>query len=133
MKKFEPELYFCGICNGKMKSAWQGQFVRCECGESFVDQTNYYYRWGGKATPISRLILKDLAKISGLGYSSKDVLAEIRGWYSTLTIPEKRLSRAIEAQYNQKMNSLGGKSLRDLAEDSRGHEAIEYILAAKGE
>ena len=72
--EFTPILCQCRQCETKLQSAYPGQFVGCECGESFVDQTPYYSRGGGSATSVQDLILEDLKAITGIGYEDDDIL-----------------------------------------------------------
>lgn len=37
----------CGKCYGMMKSTHRHDFVRCACGESFLDGGDHYFRAGG--------------------------------------------------------------------------------------
>jgi len=50
-KKFTPHEYECQECKGKMHSTYSGEYVRCNCGKSFVDETEYYARLGGNLMP----------------------------------------------------------------------------------
>ena len=37
----------CKSCNDIIFSKWQGQWVSCDCGRIFIDETAYYTRVGG--------------------------------------------------------------------------------------
>jgi hypothetical protein len=55
--------YYCTKCEDLIYSSYQGEFKLCKCGSSFVDETDYYLRWGGKAASLQELIyiqLEDL-------------------------------------------------------------------------
>jgi hypothetical protein len=118
---FDPELCQCTICEDKLKSAYPGQFVPCGCGESYVDQTKYYSRYGGSVASVESLILKDLKVLSGLGYEKEDVLCII----SEMTETD------ILTQYILPRGDLGGCSFQDLVEDGRGHKVIEILEAMR--
>lgn len=48
MKEFEPQIeVICLKCATIIFSTYSGEFVRCECGACFVDETEYYHRLGG--------------------------------------------------------------------------------------
>jgi len=62
-KKFEieeVELYTgfeahqCGTCLEVLQSKWSGHFDSCFCGDSFVDQTYHYSRYGGNVEPLRK-------------------------------------------------------------------------------
>ena len=63
MKDFSPELCQCTLCGSYLRSRWVGEFVMCECGQSFVDQTVYYSRYGGSIISVHDLILEDFARL----------------------------------------------------------------------
>lgn len=50
-KKFTPHEYQCQFCGGKIHSTYPGEFVRCGCTKSFVDETEFYTRLGGDLMP----------------------------------------------------------------------------------
>lgn len=54
MPKFKPHEYECQECKNKIHSRFSGEFVRCPCGKSYVDETEYYTRLGGDKMPIFR-------------------------------------------------------------------------------
>ena len=47
MNGFAPILMKCGECEEPLQSAYPGQFVSCPGHGNFVDQTQYYSRYGG--------------------------------------------------------------------------------------
>lgn len=49
--------YECKKCNSIIYSKKSGEFVVCDCGDSFVDQTPYYMRGSG---PCERLTPEQL-------------------------------------------------------------------------
>jgi hypothetical protein len=57
---FSPELCQCSICDTILRSEYPGQFRQCECGESFVDQTPHYSRYGGAVKSVEHLIYLQL-------------------------------------------------------------------------
>lgn len=59
MEEFNPTLCQCTECETILQSKWEGQFVRCECGKSFVDQTRYCSRYGGSVLPVEFLLKRD--------------------------------------------------------------------------
>lgn len=76
MSDFNPPLCQCLICDTKLKSSYQGEFVSCECGESFVDQTAHYSRYGGSARSLDHLLMiafLDIAKKEGIDISDLKV------------------------------------------------------------
>jgi len=60
---FNPPTCQCTTCDTVLRSRWEGHFVRCECGESFVDQTRYYSRYGGNVKSIEQLLAIDFYAI----------------------------------------------------------------------
>lgn len=46
---FHPIDFECSSCKETFRSSRPKEFVRCKCGESFVDQAIHYTRYGGKA------------------------------------------------------------------------------------
>lgn len=50
---FSPFVYVCQSCHQQIFSRFSGEFVQCECGKSYVDQTKYYIRVGGNAKPVT--------------------------------------------------------------------------------
>lgn len=50
--EWKPTLFYCEDCEDVIFSAQPGQYDRCGCGNSFVDQTRYYIRLGGSARPV---------------------------------------------------------------------------------
>ena len=60
MKKFTPIDYKCNLCQSPISSSYSGQFVQCECGVSFVDQTSHYMRAGGHTVLDYRPIAKEI-------------------------------------------------------------------------
>lgn len=116
--EFNPVLCQCIICLTPLKSAYQGQFVECECGESFVDQTAYYSRYGGCVKTVPELILKDLKELTGIGYEKDDIIEYIK---------EKFPNALPEHVYNIPYDSLGGSSFSDLVSEGRGHKVLECL------
>jgi hypothetical protein len=45
--EFKPNKYIAKCCKSILQSKYPGQFVSCSCGESFIDETEYYVRGGG--------------------------------------------------------------------------------------
>lgn len=43
----------CSTCKDRIFSRYSGEFVSCKCGESFVDQTPYYGRYGGNIKEVN--------------------------------------------------------------------------------
>jgi CXCXC repeat len=62
-KVFNPPTCQCKKCDTVLRSRWEGHFVRCECGESFVDQTRYYSRYGGEVESVEELLKKEFAAL----------------------------------------------------------------------
>jgi hypothetical protein len=131
MSNFNPELFQCTMCESKLKSAYPGQFVGCECGQSFVDQTVHYGRYGGSVRAVSDLILEDLKAITGLGYEKDDVMAILEDMAFEVFIPSYNVQAMISAQYEISLSDLGGSSLKELVEAGRGHKVIEYLQTKK--
>jgi len=131
MSNFNPELFQCTNCQGTMKSKYSGHFSSCDCGDSFVDQTPYYGRYGGHAKPISDLILEDLVSISGIGYGKSDVLELLAEIAQTQLVAPLDINAEIYAQYCIPVAALGGSSARDLVDAGRGHKVIAYLQAVK--
>lgn len=129
MSNFNPELFQCGICEGKMKSSYPGQFSRCNCGKSFVDQTVHYGRFGGAAQSVSSLILSDLKDITGLGYEQDDVIQELFNLAEMHCV--SNILDTAYTQYDLKIGGLGGSTPRELVEAGIGHKVIQYIEALK--
>lgn len=50
----------CLRCEDEIRSAYPGNFVRCKCGESFVDWNGYYIRCGGAISVLEDTLSKDL-------------------------------------------------------------------------
>ena len=123
--EFKPQLCQCRKCETKLQSAYPGQFVSCECGDSFVDQTPLYTRWGGNAVSVQDLILEDLKAISGIGYEEDDILEFIAFEFE---LPPDTTS----LQLYQSVNPLlGGSSMKDLVDAKRGYKVIEILEALK--
>lgn len=132
MSNFNPELFQCTSCLSIMKSSYPGQFVKCECGESFVDQTVHYGRYGGNARALSYLIEKDLKDITGLGYEQDDIIKELVSLMEMNGIVSFETKAVLAVtQYDLKIAGLGGSTPRELVEAGRGHKVIEYIDALK--
>lgn len=129
MSNFNPEIFQCTDCEGTMRSSYPGQFVRCSCGNSFVDQTMHYGRYGGSARAVSYLVLKDLKAISGIGYEKDDVLDLLEEVAYRVFTPTEAVQREIYRQYESGVADLGGSSPKDLVEAGRGHKVIQYIQA----
>lgn len=125
MKTFDPELCQCPKCETLLRSRWQGEFVMCECQMSFVDQTEYYSRYGGVVESINSLILKDFKNISGIGYEEDDILEVIAD-----TAPSSCTFTALEI-YQSDFGGLGGSSPQDLTRAGRGHKVIAYLEAIR--
>lgn len=53
-----PCVYICPDCKDTMSSSYPGEFVRCKCGASAVDETEDYTRTLGKAYFIGRNVDK---------------------------------------------------------------------------
>jgi hypothetical protein len=51
MSDFNPPTAQCLDCLDLIRSSYSGEFVKCKCGNSFVDQTLYYSRYGGNIKP----------------------------------------------------------------------------------
>ncbi len=49
-KEFKPAKMMCGACHEVLQSKFEGQFMVCKCGKSYVDQTRHYERYGGEVT-----------------------------------------------------------------------------------
>lgn len=130
MLNFNPEKAQCGICESVMVSSYPGEFVRCKCGASFVDQTHYYGRYGGVVQSLSGNILKDLKVITGLGYEKEDVLALLEEFAHLVFTPNEAVQREIYLQYERFIGELGS-SPRELVEAGRGYKVIEYLEAIK--
>jgi hypothetical protein len=116
--EFNPILCQCTICLTPLKSAYQGHFVECECGESFVDQTAYYSRYGGSVKSVSELILNDLKALTGIGYEKDDIVDYIKKKFPN-SLPEY--------VYYIPCSSLGGSSFSELVIAGRGHKVLEYL------
>lgn len=65
---FTPTKYLATCCGSIIFSEYSGQFKSCQCGKSFVDQTEYYVRMGGT--------VEDYEELSKL---SEDELFELLG------------------------------------------------------
>jgi hypothetical protein len=90
----------------------------CECGESYVDQTAYYSRYGGCVKSVPELILKDLKELTGIGYEKDDIIEYIK----------ERFPNALpEHVYNVPCDSLEGSSFSELVIMGRGNEVLEYL------
>jgi hypothetical protein len=131
MSDFNPEKSQCGICESVIVSSYPGQFVRCKCGASFVDQTYHYSRYGGAVQSLPDNILKDLKALTGIGYEKDDVLAVLEDVAHFVFIPNEAVQREVYRQYETGVAGLGGSSPRELVEAGRGHKVIEYIEALK--
>lgn len=120
---FDPELCQCPKCETLLRSRWPGDFVSCECRDSFVDQTQYYSRYGGCVESVENLILKDFTDISGI-YSSIDVLG---------LISEIMLKNSIDGHpytwYSSSQNLLGGMSIEFLVNSGKGHKVVAFLEA----
>ncbi len=57
--KFTGDKCICTDCNDIIQSKYSGEFVACSCGESFVDQTEYYTRMGGHCVNLQYLLNQD--------------------------------------------------------------------------
>ena len=130
MSDFNPEKFECCRCQSVIVSKYPGQFVRCGCGASFVDQTYHYRRYGGLAQPLAASILNDLKNITGLGYEKSDVLLLEEFAYLVFT-PSEAVQREVYRQYESPIKGLGGSSPKDLVEAGRGHKVIAYLEALK--
>jgi hypothetical protein len=119
--QFKPELCQCEKCETLLQSKFPGQFVVCECGESFVDQTKYYSRYGGYVKSIDYLLLQDFTTIFNIGYSKSDILIELA----------ELVADDILTHYMVKRSELGGSSFEDLVNAGRGHKVIELLDAIK--
>lgn len=132
MSNFNPVKCQCTICESVIVSSYPGEFVRCECGKSFVDQTIHYGRYGGSIQLLSDNILKDLKAITGIGYEEDDILKELICLMEMNAIANPLTQQVLAAtQYDLKILGLGGSTPRDLVEAGRGHKVIEYIEALK--
>ena len=60
---FNPETCQCPKCETVLRSKYPGHFMSCECGDSFVDQTSYYSRYGGSVQSLEDLIHEDFLRI----------------------------------------------------------------------
>jgi hypothetical protein len=118
MSEFNPQLCQCRKCESKLQSAYPGQFVSCECEDSFVDQTIWYSRWGGSAASVHELILEDLKVISGIGYEEDDIMDFIIDNFDT--------NDALHI-YQAANPILGGSSMKDLVDAKRGHYVIQVL------
>ncbi len=47
LKNWKPSKYVSACCDSIYGSRWAGDFNRCECGKSAVDDTPYYSRYIG--------------------------------------------------------------------------------------
>ncbi len=63
MKRFEGHKFICVYCESIVQSKYHGQFVRCKCGKSFVDETHYYCRSGGDITLLMPLIFDQFMEL----------------------------------------------------------------------
>lgn len=61
--------YKCGNCHNIIQSQYEGNYVQCACGDSFVDQTKYYIRVGGPAEMCENTIEEDLQEL----YAEQDL------------------------------------------------------------
>jgi hypothetical protein len=129
MSNFNPELLQCSECDSRLQSQYPGQFVQCECGKSYVDQTIHYGRYGGKVDTIQNLILKDLKAISGIGYGKDDVVTELVKLALYRRTPHHAVEALAYVQYESPVADLGGSSPKDLVDAGRGHKVIEYLQA----
>ncbi len=63
MKRFEGHKFICVYCESIVQSKYPGQFIRCKCGKSFVDETHYYCRSGGEITLLMPLIFDQFMEL----------------------------------------------------------------------
>jgi hypothetical protein len=132
MSDFNPEKSQCGICESVIVSSYPGEFVRCKCGASFVDQTYHYGRYGGSVQSLSGKILNDLKSITGLGYEQDDIVSEIIDLMKMNGIGNSESQQALAlTQLDLKIAGLGGSTPRELLQAGGGHKVIEYIEALK--
>jgi hypothetical protein len=131
MSNFNPVKCICTVCESLIVSSYPGEFVQCECGKSFVDQTHHYGRYGGPVELLSERILKDLKYITGIGYEKDDVLNLLAEQAEQHFISPLNVNALIYSQYNSTIPELGGTSPRDLVEAGRGHKVIEFLQAKK--
>lgn len=129
MSNFDPSKCQCKICESVIMSKYPGEFVRCKCGASFVDQTHHYGRYGGSVQLLSDGILADLKSITGLGYEKDDVLNLLEKIGHMVFTPSEALQREIYRQYESNIADLGGTSPRELVEAGRGHKVVDYLEA----
>lgn len=52
---WNPSVFETECCWDTIYSAYPGQFSRCKCGETFIDETRYYGRHSGKLIYIGKL------------------------------------------------------------------------------
>lgn len=45
----------CRKCDDVIYSRYSGEFVSCKCGAIFVDQTEWYGRYGGNSEDFDRM------------------------------------------------------------------------------
>jgi hypothetical protein len=85
---FTPTKYVATCCNSIIFSEYSGQFKSCQCGKSFVDQTEYYVRIGGTVEDCRNVskILEDAEELSKL---SEDELFKLLGKLVTEGTNEK--------------------------------------------
>jgi hypothetical protein len=124
MKDFKPELCQCPLCETLLRSQWQGEFRSCECGESFVDQTAYYSRYGGPVKSVDELLLQDLEEITGF-YLKDDILSLISQILSNNAIDDT----SPEYFYSAPQKLLGGMTMEYLVSVGRGHKVVAFLDA----
>jgi hypothetical protein len=123
MKLFDPHTCQCPACETVLRSRWPGEFVSCECRMSFVDQTEYYSRYGGIVRSLDSLILDDFKAISGIGYEEDDII-EILNELNLETMTSLQM-------YQLAHPLLGGTSMQQLVEAKRGYKVVALLEALK--
>ena len=123
-RDFNPILCQCESCDTILQSSFPGEFVACECGHSFVDQHDFYSRYGGLAKSVESLILRDFTALSGV-YSSMDVLELI----SDIMVRNSIDGTAYD-HYQASNTLLGGASLEYFVNTGKGYKAIAFLEAA---
>ncbi len=77
MNGFVGTAYKCEVCGYKLQSKRSGHFIMCDCGEqSFVDQTEYYTRCGGRAVLDYEPLAKDIKELLEQGASFVELSKE---------------------------------------------------------
>jgi len=52
---FDPTIYKTDCCNDVIFSSYEGEFVPCKCGKTFIDETKYYARHSGGLLGFGKL------------------------------------------------------------------------------